>query len=155
MNSDGFRTGTSLSAGLNIGIFATRLVVTGDFTQMWSSTTSVTAMTSREYDMASGDPCAPASIQFGTQCQTKIVHANNGNVAVTHDEANPMTAPIWSQTPLSAGNGYLNRFKRMRHITRSERPSNRPGLQWMSIHSEIWQPNPLRMLNRMDGYHKL
>jgi len=76
MIMDGMHVGVSVNAGFNIGFFSAQVGVTTDWMQSWSNSTTYTSTVSREYDLNSGDVCAPTSIQFNTQCTAGIVVDN-------------------------------------------------------------------------------
>lgn len=68
----GYKVATQLTAEASIGIVSTSLQVSADFSQNWSGSQSSTTTETRTYTLQPGDVCNPTTVQFRTQCDTKI-----------------------------------------------------------------------------------
>ena len=107
MTSEGWHLGASLTAGFNIGFASASATITGDQMANWSNSTTVTSTTSREYDLAAGDVCAPTTIQFETQCQQVMLPASGSYQSVPVTTTDPSGADLRINLPLCTDGGNL------------------------------------------------
>jgi hypothetical protein len=78
MNSDGFHLGSTITAGVDVGVFSASVSVTGDYNQNWSSSNTTTSTIQRQYTLAAGDVCAPTTIQYTVDCEATMIITNGG-----------------------------------------------------------------------------
>lgn len=107
MTSEGWHLGASLTAGFNVGFVSASATITGDQMANWSNSTTVTTTTSREYDLAAGDVCAPTTIQFETQCQQVMLPVSGSYQSVLVSTTDPSGQDITINLPLCTPNGNL------------------------------------------------
>ncbi|KAK5044409.1 hypothetical protein LTR84_011281 [Exophiala bonariae] len=107
MTSEGWHLGASLTAGFNVGFASASATITGDQMANWSNSTTLTTTTSREYDLAAGDVCAPTTIQFETQCQQVMKPSSGSYNSVRVTTTDPSGADLDIQLPLCTPGGNL------------------------------------------------